>query len=82
MKILTKLSPKGRLLRRRISIFMTLLIATTHPSAILTIPLPKLGKIKPHSLMIWILLTMAKSAAVPPTEKTENASTVADILLS
>ena len=56
---------------------MTLLIATLHTAASITIPLPKLGKRKPQSLMIWILLTMAKLAVVPLAAKTANELTVA-----
>ena len=36
-----------------------------HPAVSLKIPLPELGKRKPQSPMIRILLTVAKSAVVP-----------------
>ena len=61
---------------------MTPMIANPYPEASLTIPLTELGKRKPQSLMIRILLTMAKSAAVPLEAKTANELTVAEMLLS
>ena len=62
---LNKAFTKGRLISRRLSTYLILLIATNHPEASLTIPLPKTVKRKPQAPMIQILPAVEKSASVP-----------------
>ena len=58
------------------------MIETTNPEVILKTPLTKLGKRKPQSPMIRIILTMTKAAAVPLAARTSIESTVAEMHIS